>query len=281
MASALTTDEKWLLVESMLSALKGSPISVKASKASTKKEKDPDAPKRMVKPDSFMHFRSKIFSPLLTEMAKATTDEEERKMLKDNTARSQVASALWQKISTLESEARISAAEAYTSEEIMEAFQTWKADPPAVAFKGKKAAKAAAAAAASAATTPVQSSAASVVSSAEEEEDAKPVKPKKVLTQEQKDARKAKSAATKAKKAAAKVNEEIEAVAAALEAPVEEAAECDPYEWKHNFGHGKIAYERIDYEGKAYIYTIDTKTYLGVFIEATNKLDSSIPDPTA
>jgi hypothetical protein len=280
MASALSTDDKWSLVESMLTALKGAPISVsKAKPSKAKKERDPDAPKRAVKPDSFIHLLHKIVSPVLTDMAKTVSDETEKKLLKDVKARSQVAKALWQKISELESEARADAITAFTPEEVNDAFAAWKLDPPAVEYKGKKAAKAAAAAASAAASEET----ASVASSVSETKTSKPRKP---LTDEQKASRKEKAAATKAKKAAEKaaeasMNTEVEKVAAALEAAVEETVDCDPYPWKHNFGHGAITYERIDYEGKAYIYTLDDKTYLGVYVEASNSLDKSVADPTA
>lgn len=101
----------------------------------------------------------------------------------------------------------------------------------------------------------------------------KPVKAKKELTEEEKAAKKEKTAA---KKAAAPTPPEP-----VVEAATEEDAEVTPYEWKFDFGKGEQIYERLDHDGKAYIYDNDTKAYLGLFMEKSKKLNKSVLDPLA
>lgn len=59
----------------------------------------------------------------------------------------------------------------------------------------------------------------------------------------------------------------------------EPGTEVAPYEWTFDFGKGEKLYERLDYEGKAYIYDNDTKAYLGLFMEKLKKLNKSVADP--
>ncbi len=101
----------------------------------------------------------------------------------------------------------------------------------------------------------------------------KPVKAKKELTEEEKAAKKEKTAA---KKAAAPTPPEP-----VVEAATEEDAEVTPYEWKFDFGKGEQIYERLDHDGKAYIYDNATKAYLGLFMEKSKKLNKSVLDPLA
>jgi hypothetical protein len=110
----------------------------------------------------------------------------------------------------------------------------------------------------------------------------KPVKEpkvKKVLTDDEKAAKKAAAAAKKAEKKAAAVASPPPAVAE----PVadEPEAEVTPYEWTFDFGKGATVYERLDHDGKAYIYDNDTKAYLGLFMEKLKKLNKSVADPLA
>ena len=343
MIQALTAADQWAMLEQLVSVLKGAgPLKVKPSKASKKTAKALDEngepkEKRPVRPDSYIHLLHKVVSPALTAMAEITEDEAEKKMLKSVTARAQIAKTLYETVKaitnedkTVESELRATAIMEISKESVADAFQAWKADPPAVEYKGKKAAKVAAAAAAAAviaapaAVTVVATAtelylgaapaAIPVVAAAPKIIKTKVIKPKveKVakpeLSEEEKAAKKkavAKAAyeKAKAKKAAEKAAGIVAPAAAptvaaptvaapAVAAPATVAApasaviaveevSCDPYIWEHNFGKGNLAYERIDFDGVAYIYEADTKTYLGVFQETTNSLDLSIPDPTA
>ena len=309
----------------LVSVLKGAgPLKPsKASKKTAKLDENGEPKeKRAVRPDSYIHLLHKVVSPALTAMAEVTEDEAEKKMLKSVTARAQIAKALYETVKaitnedkTIESEMRATAIMEISKESVADAFQAWKADPPAVEYKGKKAAKAAAAAAV-ATVTDAAAEAVAPAAAAPKVVKPKVVKPKvekvakPVLSEEEKAAKKkaaAKAAYEKSKikkaaeKAAATAAPAVSAApadapaaagAAAGAAPaivaapasavtaVEEVS-CDPYIWEHNFGKGNLAYERIDFDGVAYIYEADTKTYLGVFQETTNSLDLSIPDPTA
>ena len=69
------------------------------------------------------------------------------------------------------------------------------------------------------------------------------------------------------------------AVAAPAEAEAEQPVEA--YDWPHDFGKGEKTFVRMDYKGNGYIYREAEDgelEYLGVFVEATNKLNKAIPD---
>jgi len=306
----------------LVSILKGAgPLTGKASKASKKTpkldENGEPKEKRAVRPDSYIHLLHKVVSPALTAMAETMEDEADKKQLKSVTARAQIAKALFETIKaiinedkTIESEMRATAIMEITKESVADAFQAWKANPPAVEYKGKKAAKAEAAAVAAAAAaavpvaTPVIAATAApapvapkAIKIAKLKAPAAPKVEKPVLSEEEKAAKKkiaAKAAYEKQK--AKKAAEKAAGITAPIAAPVapttittttvkaEEVVQDEtvaPYEWLHDFGKGTKLYERIDFDDIAYIYESSTKAYLGVFQEATNTLDISIPDPTA
>jgi len=151
-ASALPQNEQWHIVDSLMSTLKG-PAGAKKGR----KLKDPSAPKRAVKPDSYIHLLHKVVSPLLTELAGSIEDEEEKKRMKQVIARSQIAKALYEEVKAItdedkesESEQRAMKIDSFTIEDVEAAYEAWKENPPEVLYKGKKAAKAA-----SGAVTPV------------------------------------------------------------------------------------------------------------------------------
>lgn len=227
-----------------------------------KKERDPDAPKREVKPDSYIFLTNSVVWPILKKLSESEGDEDEKKLLRDVSARTQVSKAIWESLKSLDSEERSSKISEVTEDEVKDAFAEWKTLPRPSAEE-KKAARDAKKAA--------KKSGASSVSSKSSAE--KPTKVKKELSEEEKAAKKKE----RAEKAAAKK-------AVAAEKPKESEAEAEEvatYKWKHNFGKGESEYERLDLEGNAYIYDMKTKVYLGAFIEKTNKLNKAIPDPTA
>jgi hypothetical protein len=228
-----------------------------------KKERDPDAPKRAVKPDSYIFLTNSVVWPILKKLSESESDEEEKKLLRDVSARTQVSKAIWETLKELESDERASKIAEVSEDEIKSAFAEWKVLPRPTAEE-KKAAREAKKA--------EKKGPASVASKSSEE---KPKKAKKELTEEEKAAKKKE----RAEKAAAKK-------AAATEKPKEpepeaESEEVSTYKWKHDFGKGETEYERLDLDGMSYIYDLKTKSYLGAYIEKTNKLNKAIPDPTA
>ncbi len=115
---------------------------------------------------------------------------------------------------------------------------------------------------------------------------AKPAKPKRVLTDEQK----AKMAAGRAAARERKAANAVPAAAPAVEKPAAAAAPAEPetelvevrlVDWEHDFGTGSRTYKRLDDDGMTYIYDYETRKYLGAYVEKTNKLKPSVPDPLA
>jgi hypothetical protein len=110
----------------------------------------------------------------------------------------------------------------------------------------------------------------------------KPAKPKRVLSEEQKAKMAAGRAAARERKAAAPAPAvEKPAVAAAPAEPETELVEVRLVDWEHDFGTGSRTYKRLDDDGMTYIYDYETRKYLGAYVEKTNKLKPSVPDPLA
>lgn len=236
-----------------------------------KKERDPDAPKREVKADSYIFLTNSIVWPILKKLSESESDDEEKKLLRDVSARTQVSKAIWETLKSLESAERTVKIAEVSEDEVMAAFAEWKtlprpsAEEKKAAREAKKATK----------ETKKTGSVASKGSKPSESEAEKPKKAKKEVSEEDKEAKKkarAEKAATK--KAAEKAPEPVEEAEA-------EAEEVAAYKWKHDFGKGEVEYERLDHEGMSYIYDLKTKAYLGAYIEKSNKLNKAIPDPTA
>jgi hypothetical protein len=104
-------------------------------------------------------------------------------------------------------------------------------------------------------------------------------RPKRVLTDEQKAKMKAGREAAKARKAA----EAAGGAPADAPAPPESEAETEEVElidWEHDFGEGMKTYKRLNHDGMIYIFTTE-KEYMGAYVEKTNKLKKSIPNPLA
>jgi hypothetical protein len=241
----LPVADQWAVMESALKALKASSKPTKV-----KKVKDPNAPKKEA-----------------TWWVKRTC--EVRDHLKDmiaeeNTARKSRGEHALPAIvavrvaSMLRDAGKLTKDTMPSHDDILATWSTFLASPPETKPKPEKKVK------------------------AESSEPAapKPVKAKKELTEEEKAAKKEKTAAKKAEKkaAAAPPPPPPEPV---VDADADAEAEVTPYEWKFDFGKGEQTYERLDYEGKAYIYDNNTKAYLGLFMEKSKKLNKSALDPLA
>jgi hypothetical protein len=102
-------------------------------------------------------------------------------------------------------------------------------------------------------------------------------KPKAELSEEEAAALKAqkaaKAAATRAANKAKKAV--VEGFADMPKAPADDDdAPLEAYLWTGDIGKGPKEYERIDYNGTAYIYTTDGETFIGEWNGATKKLKS-------
>jgi hypothetical protein len=195
---------------------------------------------------------SKVW-PILKKLAEDEKDEDEKKLLREVSARTQVAKAIWETIKGLSSEERTEKISEVSEEEVSAAFAEWKTLPRST-VEEKKAAREAKKA------EKAKPKASSVASKAEKT-DKTEVKPKT----------KASSVASKGSK-----------VSKAVEKPEsEDEAEVKAYKWSHNFGKGAVDYERIDVDGTGYLYDMKTKAYLGAYDKKGNKINKALPDPTA
>jgi hypothetical protein len=224
-----------------------------------KKTRDPNAPKKEVKSDSYMFLVNSKVWPILKSLSENESDDEEKKLLRDVSARTQVAKAIWENIKSLDSDERIEKIEAVDEDQVSEAFSEWKT-LPRPSTEEKKAAREAKKAA----------------------KTEKPVKAAKKVAES-----KPASVASKGSKATSKATEKsaekkaakVEKVVKAVEEEVEE--EVKAYKWTHNFGKGAVDYERIDIDGNGFLYDLKTKAYLGAYDKKGNKINKAIPDPTA
>jgi colicin import membrane protein len=251
---ALPLADQWAVMESALKALKAASKPVKA-----KKEKDPNAPKK----------EATWWVKRTCEVREAIKDE----ITAENTARKSrgehalPAVVAVRVASMLRDAGKLTQDSFPPVEDIRATWAEFLASPPETKPKPEKKAKA----------------------ESTEPKAPKEPKAKKVLTDEEKAAKKEKEkAAREAKKAAnaaEKAAEKAVTVPVAVAAPEPDEAEAEtevaPYEWTFNFGKGDTVYERLDYEGKAYIYDNNTKAYLGLFMEKLKKLNKAVPDPLA
>jgi hypothetical protein len=253
-------------------------------KASSKKPKDPDAPKKEA--NYFIKATTRVRAVLKPHIEEynSSLGEGEKKLA--GTAPITVSSML-------KDAGLLSDTIEPSEEDIVEYFEKLKADPSIIGKKNaplREAAKA--------------RKAASIASGASEASaDSKKSKASKVeLSDEEKAAeRKARAAKAAATRAANKAKKEAEAAAAAAAedseseseaeaAPAPAAAAAAPapaaeeaeatvtaYEWEGDIGKGTKKYERIDWDGKAWIYTLDSE-YIGVWDEKTKKLNKKIKD---
>jgi hypothetical protein len=109
---------------------------------------------------------------------------------------------------------------------------------------------------------------------------------RKPMTEEHKAAMKAGRERKKAEKAAGGAPAPAEEKPAPPVAPPAAAPEEDEEEvpvhlvdWENDFGEGAKTYKRLDYEGRTYVYELETKKYLGAYVKKSNTLKPSIPDP--
>lgn len=247
---ALPLADQWAVMESALKALKAASKPVKA-----KKEKDPNAPKKEA--TWWVKRTCEVREAIKEEI---TAENVSRKSRGENALPAVVAVRV---ASMLRDAGKLTKDVMPSVDDIRATWAAFLESPPE--SKPKPAKKAA----------------------AEPSEPKAPKEPKakKVLTDDEKAAKKEKDKASReAKKAAKSAEKAAEAVVATPEADATEEeveAEVAPYEWTFNFGKGDTVYERLDYEGKAYIYDNNTKAYLGSFMEKLKKLNKAVADPLA
>jgi len=221
-----------------------------------KKPKDPDAPKKEA---TWWIKRTQHVREILKPLIEKHNASAEKKLA--GTVPVRVASML--------KEAGLLTEEKEPSDEsIAEYFETFLADPPEPKMPALR----------EAAAAKKTGSVASESSSGE-----KVKKPRAEMTEEQKKAKREKAAATRAANKAAKSEEAPkEAEKPKEDAKPKEAAKSEEtvtaYEWEGDIGKGMKTYERVDYDGHAYIYTLADSAYLGVWEPETKKLNKKIPD---
>jgi hypothetical protein len=260
----LSTSDKWKIAESVLANIKGD----KPSKKS-KKTKDPNAPKRELSPDSYMYLVNKSVWPIIKSLAEVETDADQKKWYGDVKTRTFVSQSIWEPIKGLASEERIEKISKVSKDQVITLLNKHRESP--VEAKPSKAAEA----------KPKVPRKTTKKVDAEKVADIETVVEEVIVeetkVEETKVKKERKKSEKKPKEVAAKEKEpESEPVVAA-----KDDIEVVPYAWEHDFGKGATTYERVDFEGMAYIYDIKSKEYLGAYMEKTNKLNKKVADPTA
>jgi hypothetical protein len=262
-ALGLSTEEKLTLAIELLSSINGSgPLKVKG----TRKPRDPDAPKRTVGADSYIHLVNKVVWPVLQRLAEGQT-EEEKLVTRSVSARTQVAKALWAPIQSLSSEERVEKMETLAEAQILAAYTTWAAQPREA--KPKKSEDGA-----SAASAGSKASSKGKLSTMSEEE-------KKAFYKARGEASAAARAAKKAANPEAATTKKTKKAAttpaptAAAPAAASEAAEKEYGEEQQTWVHEGKAYLRV------YNYLWDAKSgdWVGEWDPATKKIDTNAAEP--
>jgi hypothetical protein len=258
-ALGLSTEEKLTLAIELLSSINGSgPIKAK----NPRKPRDPDAPKRTVGADSYIHLVNKVVWPVLQHLAEGQSDAE-KLVTRSVSARTQVAKALWTPIQGLSSEERLTAMAALTEAQIQEAYTTWAAQPREA--KPKKSEDGS-----SAASAGSKASSKGKLSTMSDEE-------KKAFYKARGEASAAARAAKKAANPEAvstKKTKKVAETSAAAPAPAPEP-EKEYGEEQQTWVHEGKAYLRV------YNYLWDAKSgaWVGEWDPATKKIDTSAEEP--
>ena len=266
-AKTLASGEQYDLAMTLLAGLK-SFVGGSVTGKKARKTKDPNAPKREVPKDSYIYFVNKTVWPILQKIAETIEDEEEKKLIRGVSARTQISKTLWDSLKDLESEEKSKAIEELSEKRVKAVYDEWKLLP-----REKKPRKSKNSDSESSASEGSKASKSSKSAKAEKEP---------LSDEEKKEKRKAAAAKAAATKAAKKAEAKAAPAPEPAKAEEEEVTEVKPVDWIYAFkGQKKKLYERVDLEGKAYIYDGDSKEYLGVYIEKTDSLDKSIADPFA
>jgi len=264
-AKTLASGEQYDLAMTLLAGLK-SFVGGSVTGKKARKTKDPNAPKREVPKDSYIYFVNKTVWPILQKIAETIEDEEEKKLIRGVSARTQISKTLWDSLKDLESEEKSKAIEELSEKRVKAVYDEWKLLP-----REKKPRKSK--------NSDSESSASEGSKASKSSKSSKPAK-EPLSDEEKKEKRKAAAAKAAATKAAKKA--EAKAAPAPEPAPEDEVVEVKPVDWIYAFkGQKKKLYERVDLDGKAYIYDSESKEYLGVYVEKTDSLDKSIADPFA
>jgi hypothetical protein len=246
--TTLNNDEKWEVVESLLSVLRAKGLKT------SKKIKDLDAPKRPM--NNYMHLLHKVVSPALGLLYEESADETEMKILKQLATRQQVTLILYNKIKESESEQHATLIANITHAMIIDAYKGWwKTKQHEISYVSSP--------------EPKLEEPKAKAKLEEPKAKAKLEEPKAKLEEPKAKEPKAKEPKAKAKleEPKAKVKED------------ELTVEYEPYMWTHS--SGKV-YERIDDSGKNYLFDITTKDYIGVWLEKNKTIHmdkKKYPDP--
>ena len=265
---ALPAAEQWRLVEKTLKNLKKMPAAPKARKSKkTDASSEEGEPRPKKEPNVWIKHVGFVRS-VMNVLGEKDTDAKKAKAV------TQVAKALKDSGAYFTSQGEAEAA----IEQITEAFQAWKADPPAAAPKESPKEK--------------KPKAAAVDSDSEEGEAVVEKKPKRTLSPEAAASKKAKTAETKARNKAAKEAASAAAsVASAASAAVASAAEADSDAEEgevavvrsYDLGKGEMPYDTYPGEksGTEYLYEHASGKFVGLYNPASKKLKTDVKDPAA
>ena len=286
----LSADDKWWMAENIMSILRGAgPLKPRGRKPKTDKDSGSESSKKR-SPANLHNILTHVVKPALMAASEAA-DEKTARLMKKGRAQKAVAQVFVDRFAELDGEAAKAAVAALTAEEAVTVFQEWRQTPEANKPRKPR-------------------------STASSGSDSKPKKAKLAdMTEEEKKAfykarGEAAAAARAAKKAAAAESAESDSESEAEEAPVkktkkakkapepepeeseDEASDSEdedaepvavrPYFWEHAMKDKESKkYERVDIEGKAYLWHAKSKEYLGMWNEKKNKIDKSVSNPCA
>lgn len=264
--SELASADRWWVVEKLLSSLKGEPIKLKG-----KKVKDPNAPKREVKPDSYIHFVNKVVWPILDSLSQTEENTDVKIRMRSVDARTQIGTIMWKDIKDRED--RAEAFSEISNDQVQQAFTEWLSTAPPKSKKTKTSDK----------------------SSDASEGSKKSKRSGKLdgMTEDEKvafyKARGAAAAAARAKNKAAKAEasateSDDEPVAKPVEKPKKAKKTKAEPESEPEFGSEQRAWTNPK-DGKTYIRMDDmlwdaaSASWVGIYNRKTRTIDTSAPEP--
>ena len=279
----LSADDTWWMAENIMRILRGAgPLTPRGRKPKADKDGSSESSKKR-SPANLHNILTHVVKPALMAASEAT-DEKTARLMKKGRAQKAVAQVFVDRFAELDGEAAKTAVATLTAAEAISVFQEWTKTPEANKPRKSR-------------------------STASSGSDSKPKKAKLAdMTEDEKKAfykarGEAAAAARAAKKAAvADAESESEAedekpVKKTKKAPEPEESEDEasdsededaepvavrPYIWEHAMKDKESKkYERVDIEGKAYLWHAKSKEYLGMWNEKKNKIDKSVSNPCA
>lgn len=298
---ALSSEDKWWMAENIMSILRGAgPLKPRGRKPKADKDGSSEGSGKKRSKANLHNILTHVVKPALMTASEEAADEKTARLMKKGRAQKAVSQVFVDRFAEMENDAAEAAVKELTAEEVITVFQDWSKSPEA--NKPRKPRSTASSGSESKLKKPKLSNMTEeekkAFYKARGEAAAAARAAKKAAAAENADDSDAESDAESETSEAEKASEhdedsnaaEAEEENSASDSESDSEAESEdgepvavrPYIWEHAMeGKEMKKFERVDIEGKAYLYHYKTKEYLGMWNEKKNKIKKDEPNPCA